>query len=55
MLEIAYESPLHEVYRGWQDINSGWNLSHGNKMLEIAYESHLHGFYFFTLSATWDG
>ena len=43
--------------RGWQAkiMNSVWNFPHRNKMLEIAYESQVHGFYFFTLTATWDG
>ena len=25
------------------------------EMLEMVYESHLHKFYFFTLTAAWDG
>ena len=42
--------------RRWQAkiMNLCWNFPHRNKMLEIAYESQLHGFYFFTLTATWD-
>ena len=53
---LKWKQRMQEI-RGWQAkiMNSFWNFPHRNKMLEIAYESQVHGFYFFTLTATWDG